>query len=263
MAPADSQFTDSARARAPQPVAGVSVRDLPIGPEEAFVLSCIDGVSSEADIAAVTNFAADEVARIVTRLVSLGAVAVAIDAQQAAPGAVRPFRPTPTRSGAYRIGPILETSQASASHHPAAADENAAAPVEAVDLEPELQQRVLELHQRLDSLSHYELLGVAALADDKAIRAAYYELVRVFHPDRFFGKNLGSYKPKLGKVFARLTEAYEALHRRESRTEYDRYLAARQRTLDFERRFFDKSKQEAEVRSAMQRIEQAARADSS
>lgn len=193
MAEADTRFIDCVGEATPQLIAGVSVRDLPIVPEEAFVLSCIDGVSSEADIAAVTNLGLEQVSRIIARLVSLGAVAfdaqrpapgaVASDAQSAAPGPARSLRPPLARSGAYRIGPIVEAPQASASIHPAAADEPAAELAEEVDLEPEQKRQLLELYQRLESLNHYELLGIEALADDKAIRTAYYELVRVFHPD--------------------------------------------------------------------------------
>jgi curved DNA-binding protein CbpA len=262
MAPADSRLTDRAREITPRLVAGVNIRDLPIGPEEAFTLSRIDGASSLSDLAAATNFALEDVTRIVARLATLGAIR--LDEEPTA-NVARQLRPALARSGAYRIGPILETSETSTTPHPAAALDRAEAaeePEESVDLDAEQQRNLLELYQRLDSLDHYELLAVEPVADDKLIRAAYYDLVRVYHPDRFFGKNLGSFKPKLAKLFGRLTEAYEALHRSESRSEYDRYLAARRRTLDFEHRFFDKSRQAAEVASAMERIEQAARAES-
>ncbi|HEY4104251.1 MAG TPA: DnaJ domain-containing protein, partial [Polyangiaceae bacterium] len=255
---ADSRITEVGT---PQLVVGVNVRALPIGPEEAFVLSRIDGVSSEADLAAATNLQLDTVARIVRRLCELGAVT--LDAGPRA-AEIRPFRatPTPTRSGAYRIGPITETQEARASLHPAAAVENAAELAEVVDLEREQKLHLLELYARLESASHYELLGIEPLANDKAVRAAYYELVRLYHPDRFFGKNLGSYKPKLAKLFARITDAYEALHHIESRAEYDKYLRARRRTLDFERAFFNQQKQAAEVANALAQIEHAAQAGS-
>ena len=42
--------------------------------------------------------------------------------------------------------------------------------------------------------------SIDAGADKKAIKAAYFELVNDFHPDRYFGKNLGSFKPKPCKV---------------------------------------------------------------
>jgi curved DNA-binding protein CbpA len=257
MARADSQNTGSARGAAPQLVLGVNIRELPIGPEEAFVLSRIDGLSSEAEIAFMTNLPLGDIERMLARLVRLGAVV--LGAPRAAADVARPFRPAATQSGAYRIGPIVESGGQRMSPHPAAAEDDASPSEEAVDLDPEQKQHLLALHEQLDASNHYQLLGVEPGADAKAIRSAYYELVRVFHPDRFFGKRLGSYKPKLGKVFGRLTEAYEALQRSESRAEYDSYLEARRRTLDFERDFFDTSRQAAEVASAMQRIEQAAR----
>jgi curved DNA-binding protein CbpA len=245
----------------PQLTSGVNIRELPIGPEEAFVLSRVDGASSQADIAAATNFAPSDVARMLARLASLGAIT--FGAARPASG-TPPVRPNPTRSGAYRIGPVTETQEPRASHHPAAADESAAAaaePTELVDLTLEQQRDLSALHERLSTADHYQLLGVEPQADGKAIRAAYYDFVRLFHPDRFFGKNLGSYKPKLTQVFARLTEAYETLNRSQTRAEYDRYLSARRRTLDFERQFLDPRAQAAEVAIAMQRIEHAARAE--
>ena len=61
-----------------------------------------------------------------------------------------------------------------------------------------------------------------------AIGSAFMRLGRklVWGMDRYFGKNVGSFKPKLEKVFARLTESYNVLSRNQSRTEYDAYLRA-------------------------------------
>jgi curved DNA-binding protein CbpA len=258
----DSPVPDGDHEALPQLTSGVNIRELPIGPEEAFVLSRVDGLSTAADIAAATNFAPTDVARMLARLASLGAIT--FGAARPVSGAP-PVRPNPARSGAYRIGPVTETQEPRASHHPAAADESAAAvaePTEPVDLTLEQQRAVAALHERLATADHYQLLGVEPEADAKVIRAAYYEFVRLFHPDRFFGKKLGSYKPKLTQVFARLTEAYETLNRAQTRADYDRYLSARRRTLEFERQVLDPSAQAAEVAIAMQRIEQAARAES-
>lgn len=261
MVPADSQLDETPRGT-PRVALGLDVRSLPIGPEEAFVLSRVDGVSSESDIAAVTSLGEDVVARILTRLTELGAVL--FEQEHTSAQHVRPFRasPTPTRSGAYRIGPITETQEAHVSLHPASVDANASELAEAVDLDDAQKRRLLALYARLESDTHYELLGLPGNAEGKAVRTAYYDFVHVLHPDRFFGKNLGSYKPKLTRIFAKLTEAYETLHRAESRAEYDKYLRAKNRTLDFERALFDREQQAAEIASAMQRIERAAQVDS-
>lgn len=82
---------------------------------------------------------------------------------------------------------------------------------EQVDLEPERQQEILALEAKLDSANLFELLGVPAGASVDEVRGAFRELSLKFHPDRFFGKKLGSFKPKLDKIFRKLVEANQTL----------------------------------------------------
>jgi curved DNA-binding protein CbpA len=193
-------------------VSGVNVRDLPIGPTEAFLLSRIDGSSSASDLAVATGLTGEQVHGILTRLIALGAVQV-VDLRSVA---LPP--PVTMRSGEHTI-PLAVQNQ------------------EEVDLSLEQQHVLLDLDRRLASIDHYQLLGVERAADAKAVRAAYYQQVRVFHPDRHFGKPLGRFQAPLLRVFGKCTEAYEVLRRNESRAEYDRYLAARERTQEFDRYF--------------------------
>lgn len=95
------------------------------------------------------------------------------------------------------------------------------------DVELDLAHRryLLDVYGRLAQLSHYELLGIERTADEKAIRRAYFTLARTTHPDRYFGKRLGSYKAKLEAVFARMTKAYETLANTGTRAAYDAELA--------------------------------------
>ncbi|MEO6598873.1 MAG: DnaJ domain-containing protein [Polyangiaceae bacterium] len=199
-------------------VSGVSVRDLPIGPTEAFALSRIDGQGTVSDLAVATGLTPDDVQGIVSRLVALGAVQV-IDVRSVV------VAPTPTmRSGEHPI-PLAVQNQ------------------EEVDLTLEQQHVLLDLDRRLDKIDHYELLGVQPAAAVKVIRNAYFERVRLFHPDRHFGKPLGRFQAPLLRVFGKFTEAYEALRRPESRAEYDRYLDARQRTLALDRYFHEATRE--------------------
>ena len=79
-------------------------------------------------------------------------------------------------------------------------------------------------------MDHYRVLNVGYEADKKAIKSAYFEVVANFHPDRYFGKNLGSYKQKLESIFKRITEAHDTLTRKEPRAEYDKYLESQRAT---------------------------------
>jgi curved DNA-binding protein CbpA len=97
---------------------------------------------------------------------------------------------------------------------------------EDVDLDLEKRRYVLDVFRRLDQLTYYELLGVPRDAEKKAIKRAYFGLVGTIHPDRYFGKKLGSYKSKLETIFARMTKAHEILISAETRAKYDGALAA-------------------------------------
>ncbi|MBI5479806.1 MAG: DnaJ domain-containing protein, partial [Deltaproteobacteria bacterium] len=43
------------------------------------------------------------------------------------------------------------------------------------------------------------------------IRRAYFRLSKEFHPDRYYGKDLGSYREMLGAVFKDISEAFATL----------------------------------------------------
>jgi curved DNA-binding protein CbpA len=93
---------------------------------------------------------------------------------------------------------------------------------EQVDLPVERKQELLTLERRLETANCFELLGVPNGATPEACKAAYYELSMRLHPDRFFGKNLGSFRGRIDKVFRALTEAQQTLTDREKRAVYER-----------------------------------------
>jgi len=66
--------------------------------------------------------------------------------------------------------------------------------------------------------------GVASGASEESIKKNYFRLVKEFHPDRFFGQELGSYGEKLEQIFGRVTQAFEELTDPARRKAYDRSL---------------------------------------
>ncbi|HSQ66079.1 MAG TPA: DnaJ domain-containing protein [Polyangiaceae bacterium] len=142
----------------------------------------------------------------------------------------------PARSPSVPPGPVTEISEVQddgmrrpkrALYDPSELDED-------VDLERDHRQRVLDMFYKLGELDHYELLGVDRAADKKAIKRAYYERAGLYHPDRFFRKRLGSFKPKMEAVFSRVTEAHDTLVDKDKRAEYDVYLGAQSAARDIE-----------------------------
>jgi curved DNA-binding protein CbpA len=98
---------------------------------------------------------------------------------------------------------------------------------EASRLTPEERRLVDRLEAARSFGSHYDLLGVEPEADRRAIKAAYYELVAVLHPDRFAGRELGAEARRVHALFAAVDAAHEVLTHREKRAQYDAQLASR------------------------------------
>jgi tetratricopeptide (TPR) repeat protein len=91
---------------------------------------------------------------------------------------------------------------------------------EPVDLDPDRRKQILFAEASLASWSHWDALGLEWNAPPEAVKAAYLEQVKVFHPDRYAGKKLGSFRARLEKVFRRITEARDVLSDEARRRDY-------------------------------------------
>jgi tetratricopeptide (TPR) repeat protein len=216
------------RSSKPRPVSGIDILKLPIGPEEAFVLSRVDGNTTEREIGYATSFPEDQVARCLSRLESLGAVEY--EEQPRSPVKSPASVDTPRAKA-----PEAPTGSIVSSESPAACLYDATELDAPADLDSNRKREILDLFYRLDALDNYQLLGVARSAERRAVKSAYYEKVRIFHPDRYFGKDLGPFASKLERCFTRLTEAHDTLSTASSREEYDTYLAELSHAEELER----------------------------
>lgn len=80
------------------------------------------------------------------------------------------------------------------------------------------------LYDKLDQITHYQLLQVSPSASPQDINAAYFGLVKRFHPDRL-PASLAPMQRCAQLLFERLTEANDALGKPELRVQYDRAVA--------------------------------------
>jgi curved DNA-binding protein CbpA len=81
---------------------------------------------------------------------------------------------------------------------------------EPVDLPLDRKREILA-REALLARDDWTVLGLKPGASAEAVQAAYFEASKVFHPDRYYGKNLGSYRARLDRIFHRLSEAHQAL----------------------------------------------------
>jgi curved DNA-binding protein CbpA len=83
------------------------------------------------------------------------------------------------------------------------------------------------LVDRLSSVNYFELLGVAPDAKPLAIRDAYYQALRRYHPDRYVARERAAERQrKLALICARIGEAYRTLSNPTRRAAYLEALAA-------------------------------------
>jgi len=82
---------------------------------------------------------------------------------------------------------------------------------EDVDLDLPLRKEILFAEATAATGTHYDVLGLPWGATAEAAKGAYLVLVKSFHPDRYAGKRLGTYRARLERVFRRITEAKDVL----------------------------------------------------
>jgi curved DNA-binding protein CbpA len=101
------------------------------------------------------------------------------------------------------------------------------------ELTPHERGDIEGLALKLATCTYYQVFRVSENADRKTIRDAYFALSKQFHPDAFYGRNLGRYGPLLDEIFRDLTQAYDTLSNKQQRAEYDLSLGlSPSRTLD-------------------------------
>lgn len=92
---------------------------------------------------------------------------------------------------------------------------------ESVEKVQEDINRKLHFYNNAD---YYEILEIARQATTGEIKAAYYQLAKKYHPDRYRQAEHDQLRNRLETLFARITQAYETLSGTASRAAYDSKL---------------------------------------
>jgi hypothetical protein len=168
---------------------------LPLAPQEAYVLSRIDGLSDVDSLLAIAGSSRGTAAKTLYALLSCGLIE----------------RMTDDTEGRASVGSVATLNVEVTSEPPKSTPGHA--------------ELVHSTWRRIDWLSHYELLGVGREASPDEIRRAYLEKSRLFHPDLRHRPDLATLEKELTAVFERLKVAHDTLVDTEARAEYDRHDA--------------------------------------
>jgi len=228
--------------------------------EDYYVWSRIDGTASLRELILMIGFETDKTVGILTRLREFGALLLpdetpasvkerAAKAAQpvAQPAAGEPkvkLRPSAGDADDRRTSPSSSTKIRArrATPPPGSAGEGSGSTPVVDDLDDATlndvergalaednvlsatqRRRVLSMLRKLRTVDYFTLFGLTETTSKREIKRAYFRMSKEFHPDRFYGKALGSFAPWLSAVFEHLTTAFEALSNQKKR---DAYVAA-------------------------------------
>ena len=167
---------------------------LPLTPQEAYVLSRIDGVLEVDSLLSIAGGTKSVASKVVYALLSCGLVEWKTDGS-----------------------PRRETKGTPATLNVEVADQPAEPSPEHADL-------VHTTWRRIDWLTHYDLLAIPRGASAEDVRRAYFDRSRLFHPDLAHRADLVGLDRELSAVFARLKVAHDTLADDAARAEYDKTL---------------------------------------
>jgi tetratricopeptide (TPR) repeat protein len=196
--------------KVPRLLAHVDVRQLKLDAMDGFLMTRIDGRSGRRELARDTGLPEFQIEKTLEKLQKLGVIEIV---DPTAPAAA----PPPPAARERTQLPQFASIGGEPKYDPKELEEE-------VDLSADQKKRVLDMFYRLDDLDHYTLLGVGKEADKKTVKRAYFELASMMHPDRYFKKKIGSFKPKMEALFGRITEAHDTLVDAAKRLDYDAYL---------------------------------------
>jgi DnaJ-class molecular chaperone len=101
--------------------------------------------------------------------------------------------------------------------------------------DPAFDDYVIKIHEVLDKLDYYRLLGVDRNARIPEVKKAFFAIANKFHPDRNRDAD-----PRIAQaiydIFKRLNEAYRVLCDHEQRKQYEACVAGGKLRLTFEDR---------------------------
>jgi len=177
-----------------------------VAPEEYFLFSRFDGNQTLRDVLLESGLPMERAIAIVAKLRGMGALLLPAETtHKPTEKATSPMTPLARAAEGSKPPPTLDTTLPDPT-----SDELRMLTEESV-LTDVQRRKILAIARLLDKRDPWALLGVAHGADAKTLKRAYFTLSKDIHPDRFFGKQLGSFAERLSTVFEAVSRAYERL----------------------------------------------------
>ncbi len=167
-------------------------QDVNLKPEEAFVLSRVDGTQTAKDIFALSPLSEEMTARTL-----IGLLRAELIEPEGVEAPKEKDRPPQEPSESSKAKPSPEAPEPDAEQEPREADAE--------------REEVERLFREFPSRNHWEVLGIPQGSGLDEIQQAFFRGAKRFHPDRFRRIPAADFQEKLSYVFRRITEANEIL----------------------------------------------------
>jgi len=178
--------------------------------EDYFVWSRVDGATSLRQLVAMTGFDRDRAIGILRKLWSKGAFMLPHETAESVAERVA------GAAGGQGDEVAREDLQLTPSEEAAMQEDVALGEAE--------KRRVLEMRRCVAQLDYFALLGVEQRVTRRELKRAYFRVSKEFHPDRYYGKDVGSFGPWLAEIFEAASRAFEILSDERARAEYEASL---------------------------------------
>lgn len=191
-------------------------KGFPSDPVELLLLAHINGTTSVRELSGFCARTVEQTIVVLDRLAGLGIISGSKAASQAPKAAPAPSS-SPQSSSPQSSAPSTEATLVDRRFLKRLGELDTSVLAEVVDLEPRRKEEVLLLYHSLSQLTPFQLFGIPGGASDREVKRAYQRLSLRFHPDRYYGKNLGSFKMMMEKIFRVISESLELLATEENR----------------------------------------------
>jgi curved DNA-binding protein CbpA len=211
---------------------GVDLSTAKLSPMEGFVLSRVDGSTDVKTLCMLTGLGEDQTTDILRGLREKGLILVGNERPDSR-GGTRAKDTGQQRTRQRTPRPDQKADKDAAAEQPTQNghvrkihyDISTLPPgEEAVDLKPEQRARIRAVFDRLHQLNLFELFEISPKASVKEIRKAYFLQSKVFHPDRYFNKEIGPYLGMVQEVFKQMNAGHKFLSNAGQLEEYRRMV---------------------------------------
>lgn len=180
-------------------------QDVNLQPEEAFVLSRVDGTQAPKDIFAVSPLSEEQTARTLLGLLTAEIV-------------------EPEGTDVVAPKEVVEEET----------------PSDDVDTSRTIRQEqrdrkrasIERLYEEIQFQDHWQVLGIERNASPEEIKQGFFRGAKHYHPDKFRHITEPQFQEKLSFIFRRINEAYETLSSSESKDRYEELRKKEQQYAD-------------------------------